>query len=85
MFFAEELPSKRRIGHDCVDDRDAVEAAQHQPIVIVRDDHFDLSRESKRKQVVVIGIATHRVRKVWWVDRLGKLSTAGDLKCPKPD
>ena len=73
------------MGLGCVGDGDAVEVAQHQPIVIARDDHFDLGRESKRKHVVVIGIAAHRVCKWWRVDHLGKLSTACDLKCPKPD
>ena len=46
-------------GFGCVDDGNAVEVAQHQQIVIVRDDHSDLSRESKH--VVVIGIAAHQV------------------------
>ena len=46
-------------GFGCVDDRNAVEVAQHQQSVIVRDDHSDLSRE--RKHVVVIGLAAHQV------------------------
>lgn len=44
------------------DDGDALEGLEHEQVAITRDDQGDLSGQSQREHLIVIGIAAYRLR-----------------------